>query len=516
MNVKTMWPMWPLIMYAGLVGGVPSELELSELDGTIGFVIDAGEDDQELGESVDLVGDLNGDGRDDFIISAPSGNSSSLTEVGVTYVVYGREDAFPIPFDLSDINGVNGFKIYGVGEGDMSGASISYAGDLNADGVVDLVIGADRHDANGDVNVGASYVVFGKSSGGFPVSLHLSALDGTNGFVILGEEMNDRSGSSVSFAGDVNGDGMDDLIIGAPQASHLGESSAGMTYVLFGQSGGYPASFKLSHVDGTNGFKIGGDIASDRSGYSVGYAGDINGDGFDDVFIGAPGADRDGNSNTGAVYVVYGSDQIHSDPVKLANINGTNGFMVNGLVETGDMGEEVAHAGDINGDGTPDLIIGTRNAGASYVLFGNANGLISPFYPTELDGTNGFIMHGLDILGYSVDGAGDINGDGMDDLIVGAPFDFDIGDGEGFAFVVYGSTAAFPQFLDMSSISQPLGFTIRGTSEFDFVGTAVSAAGDVNGDGLDDILIGATGADIPAGKGYVIYGNDEIFLSDFE
>jgi hypothetical protein len=144
-------------------------------------------------------------------------------------------------------------------------------------------------------------VVFGKA-GGFDANLELSSLDGSNGFEISGKNTGDQSGYSVSSAGDVNGDGFDDLIIGAYRANQNG---SGASYVVFGKAGGFDANLELSSLDGSNGFEISGESNGDASGFSVSSAGDVNGDGFDDLIIGASGADPNGKYS-GASYVVFG------------------------------------------------------------------------------------------------------------------------------------------------------------------------------------------------------------------
>ena len=169
-----------------------------------------------------------------------------------------------------------------------------------------MIIGAPFADPNRNTEAGESYVVFGSNSE-FSPSLNLSTLDGTNGFVINGIDVYDLSGYSVSSAGDVNGDGIDDLIIGAPN----GNGGAGESYVVFGNNSGFAPSLNLSTLDGTNGFVINGIDFSDSSGDSVSGAGDVNGDGLDDLIIGAREADPNGNSRAGQSYVVFGLSLIH-------------------------------------------------------------------------------------------------------------------------------------------------------------------------------------------------------------
>ena len=180
---------------------------------------------------------------------------------------------------------------------------------MNGDGVDDLIVGARGVDSDGRYDVGASYVVFG-SSDGFAASVDLGALDGSNGFRIDGIDAYDQSGFSVAGAGDLNGDGFGDLIVGAPGADDDGDYSVGESYVIFGSGEGFAPSIDLAALDGSQGFRLVGIDSGDQSGIAVAGAGDVNGDGLDDLIVGARGADADGVYNAGESYVVFGSTQL--------------------------------------------------------------------------------------------------------------------------------------------------------------------------------------------------------------
>jgi len=340
-------------------------------------------------------------------------------------VVFGSNSGFDSELALSSLDGSNGFVINGITDGDYSGISVSSAGDVNGDGIDDVIVGALF--AGG--GAGESYVVFGNSSG-FDSSLDLSGLDGRNGFLITGVDDTDLSGQRVSSAGDVNGDGFDDVIIGANSASPNGTRYAGESYVVFGRSK-FSRSLALSRLNGRNGFVINGIDDLDRSGDAVGGAGDVNGDGFDDVIIGATKAGSNGIPLTGESYVVFGRSSDFSSSLDLSDLDGDNGFVINGADERDVSGNAVSGAGDVNGDGFEDVVIGAAsadpngriNAGEGYVVFGRSGGFGSALDLSTLEGSDGFVINGIeegDFSGRSVSGAGDVNGDGIDDVIIGA------------------------------------------------------------------------------------------------
>ncbi len=494
--------------------------DLSDLNGSNGFAINGIVASDQSGYSVSSAGDVNGDGFDDLIIGARSADANGISYAGQSYVVFGSNSGFGASFNLSTLNGSNGFAINGIAASDFSGNSVSSAGDVNGDGFDDLIIGARYADPNG-FSSGQSYVVFGSNSG-FGASFNLSTLNGSNGFAINGIAAADRVARSVSSAGDVNGDGFDDLIIGASRASANGIGSAGQSYVVFGSNSGFGAGLSLSTLNGSNGFAINGIAANDNSGSSVSSAGDVNGDGIDDLIIGAPGASPNGISYAGQSYVLFGSNSGFGAGVDLSTLNGSNGFAINGIAAGDLSGSSVSSAGDVNGDGIDDLIIGAfaadpngiNLAGQSYVVFGSNSGFAEGCDLSALNGSNGFAINGIaagDQSGLSVSSAGDVNGDGFDDLIIGAWLASPNGIGQaGQSYVVFGSNSGFGAGLNLSTLNGSNGFAINGIAAYDRSGWSVSSAGDVNGDGIDDLIIGATDAEPnginSAGQSYVLFG----------
>ncbi len=487
----------------GQAGGFPAEFDLSTLNGTNGFRIDALVSGDDLGVSVASAGDVNGDGLDDLVFGAskadPNGNRS-----GVAYVVYGKSTPFAATLDLTTLNGTNGYRFEGAATLDRTGFSVSGLGDVNGDGLADVIIGSTTGDDGVTIDTGRSYVIFG-STAAMPAVVLAGSLTGANGFIITGSDAGDSAGFSVGSAGDINGDGIADIRIGAPGSTVGADSSAGKTYVVFGQTSGFPADFNLSTINGTNGFVIEGDAADLELGFTGSAIGDFNGDGFGDLLIGAP-ASADPTS-AGNAYVIFGQAAAFPTTITLASLNGTNGFAIQG-VDLGDRtGFNVAGVGDVNGDGFDDLVIGVSMAagggfqqGEAYLLFGRAGVFSATLDLATLPGNGGMLINGADTLDHAgryVSAAGDVNGDGYADLLIAAR-DADVGiNGDaGRTFLLYGR---------------------------DFVGTVTQAGGALNdtlvGTAARDAVISGAGNDTVTGNGGpdVIstgQGDDTLAVSD--
>jgi uncharacterized repeat protein (TIGR02059 family) len=606
----------------GHASGFSSAIELSALDGSTGFRLDGPATYGFSNNFVSAAGDLNGDGFADLIVGVPFENPNG-TYSGASYVVFGSASGFASAIELSGLDGSTGFRLDGVAAYDYTGWSVRAAGDVNGDGLADLIVGAAGADPNGS-NSGASYVVFGKASG-FASAVDLSGLDGTTGFRLNGAAADDTSGVPVAAAGDVNGDGYADLIVAAASADPNG-SNSGSTYVVFGKALGFASVIELSGLDGSTGFRLDGAATGDYAGASVSAAGDLNGDGYADLIVGAPSADPNG-SDSGASYVVFGKASGFASVLELSALDGSTGFRLDGAA-TLDHAGRVSAAGDLNGDGFSDVAVGSLadpngfNSGASYVIFGrNFTGAVSFAGTSGADLLNGgtsaaerFVAGdgndsitgggGADVI-YGgqgndriavpdlsfqlVDGGGgtdtlalsgsgidlglanergrisgieviDLTGSGSNTLnltardllnladtgntltVMGNAGDavkatgnwVDGGQAGGFHTYTQGQAVlkvsvaitdvsvfagAALSTVELSSLNGTNGFRLDGAATLDNAGISVSAAGDINGDGFGDVIVGAVFADanaVNSGASYVVFGKASGFPAAIE
>lgn len=483
----------------------------------------------------------------EYIIEDADGNVASAT---VTVHVAPRNVA------LADVaGGLGGFAILGGQPSERAGARVSRAGDVNGDGLGDVLVGATDSD-NGSGSVANTYVVFGKGDTD-PVSLSTLGVDGitvlgdTDGsllrvagggdfdgdgsddFVVavrsaanprivtgtdpvipLGafgdagvevlpwENVPQRLGSGLASLGDVNGDGLDDVAVGDDVADSLSGPSgswAGRVAVVFGKA-------DTSAVDltalGDGGFVLGTSdpnvVFMGTSG-SVGAAGDVNGDGLADLIVGSYVDSANTIPGAGRAFVVFGDED--TTTVDVAAL-GSRGFVINGASAQERSGVAVSGAGDFDGDGLDDIVVAASGAAGIRwrVVYGKAD--TSAVNLSAL-GTQGVVIEPDPAFAPShprvhTEAAGDVNGDGLGDIILSYTNSTET---EGRVYVLYGTTSG--NTIELADLGAG-GFTFTPETNADGLGSAIAGAGDINDDGLDDLIVGAP--DNGNGRAYVIYG----------
>ncbi len=400
------------------------------------------QEDAWFGYSVSGAGDVNGDGYDDVIVGSSHYTDGQFWE-GAFYVYHGS---------ASGVSSTATAIVESDAEFSDLGNSVSSAGDVNGDGYADVIVGASLYDT-GPGNEGAAFVYHGSASG----------ISTTAAAMVESGQSNAYLGARVSGAGDVNGDGYDDVIVGASHYSN-GQANEGAAFVYLGSNSGI-STMAAVHLEYNQ--------AGAYFGVGVSGIGDVNGDGYADVIVGAPSY-ANGQTNEGAAFVYHGSP---------SGISNTVATMVESNRTNGGLGHCVSDAGDVNGDGYADVLVGLAgftsgesNEGAAVVYHGSALGmstLADALVQSNVAGAS---------MGLSLSGAGDVNGDGYADVIVGAPFYTNGQATEGAVFVYHGGASSVPF---MAAI------TMEPDQEYAYFGQSVSDAGDVNGDGFGDVIVGA-------------------------
>jgi hypothetical protein len=474
-----------------------------------GARLDGGAVAEHVGHAVAGAGDVNGDGVADFLVGATQSTGDFLNDPpGRAYLFFGApgETADGVASSLAGVSFV-GDDNTGNFSGTQAGFRVAGAGDVNLDGFADVLIGAPRAEANGNSSAGRVYLVYGAAS--MPATIQLATLAPPVGVVINGAGSGDLLGTSVAGLGDADGDGTPDLLLGASGEGGPTLTARGSAYVLFG-NGALPGLLEIEAPVGASVSRFIGTENSEDAGESVAAAGDVNADGLQDAVIGAERVGTGSNTN-GAAYIVLGNAALPAS----TNLNalGALGTVVSGQTSGDLLGHDVAGGGDVNGDGFADVLLGARNAtppqqkGKAYLLFGKAS-MPTAVAAASIGGVNsGVIFNGLDdndSAGSAVAAGGDVDGDGYDDLLISASGgDPNSLSSAGETYLVYGGTWLTSGSVALGALGQH-GVVLNGVAASDGSGSAtphghaLALAGDVDGDGFADLLVGAELAD-PAG-----------------
>ncbi|MGN1287563.1 MAG: Ig-like domain-containing protein, partial [Bradyrhizobium sp.] len=453
-------------------GAFQPEIQVANLSSAQAVTVTAPANTSFLGAKIAAAGDLNGDGYADVAYSVLVQNPDG-TQSGRVYVEYGGPGG---PASVGTL-GSHGFEIDGLFAGSGNTITVASAGDVNGDGIDDLIVGTPGVNLNGQYQVGEAFVIYGSKSG--LSNIDVNHLTPQQGFAIQGNTQYGSLGTSVASAGDFNGDGIPDFIVGSLDTH--GNGGVGGAYIIYGKLGTTGSTpVNVGNLTAATGLQI---ITppdyNGRYNYQVTGLGDINHDGYSDVAITI--------GNAGPTYVVFGHATTATGPASfdVSNLNGTNGFTFGSSnYDSFDTGEQhVVAAGDINGDGYGDILI-SGPGDKAYVIFGHAGAFPAHLMPSDLNGTNGFVITNSKATGdasLSVVGhVGDVNGDGIDDLIVGDPTH-----NGGQAYVILGHKGAWGN-IDVANLNGLNGFAIDlppGNNQ----DLTVTGLGDVTGDGHSDI-----------------------------
>lgn len=447
------------------------------------------------GYHASFIGDVNNDGFDDILIAAPLFDANPddpdptkrAKDNGKVYLIFGRADGWDGPFDLAMADA----SFIGEAAGNKASHDLFGVGDINGDGIDDFAIGVKFILRDSDLRVGKTYIFFGKQAG-WEKDVSIGTADAS----LIGETSTSEA-AHVYPCGDLNGDGFHDLIIGAGFNDDNGED-AGKCYVVFGKpTEQWSQDFSLSEADAS----FIGEEPGDWAGHRVAGVGDINGDGFDDFVIGANGRDVDLFPNLGITYVIYGKAEGWQRNVSLADA----GASILGYREKHlNSGWTVSPAGDTNGDGLKDFIIGGRGKSRAMLVLGQTEPYGKLVDVREIAATIIIGESNNDYFANDIRHAGDINKDGLDDFIIGAPENDAVVNNGGRAYLFYGRNN-WPK--ELSAADADAMFT--GENENDWAGWTAASGGDVDNNGLIDILIGAPNYDDgpdkqDAGKVYLL------------
>jgi hypothetical protein len=431
-----------------------------------------------------VLGDLDADGLADLLLGAP-GNNELGSDAGKAYVVLGRQLRNTDALDLEDA----AHSFVGEAMGDGAGGRVAAAGDVDGDGVPDLLVSAYESDEAAG-NAGKVYLLRGANL--LPEATSLEQSD----WAFLGDGGGYELGVSVGGGGDLDGDGLDDMIMGG-----LGDGNQGFVHVVLGSASG-SGTVPISMAS----YTLAGEAEGDNAGISSSLVGDVDGDGLTDLLIGAYGRDSAGQAAGGAYLVMAASlGAVDGGGLGVADYRWTG-------QSSGDTaGFAVSGAGDVDGDGLADLLIGADCAGDTGELAGKAY-LILAGSLGEADYAS-LVAADVEILGEvagdraggSLASAGDVDADGRGDVLVGACYASQSSDREGKVYLVPGYQLDFASTLDLGEVERAW----LGANTGDLAGRSVAGGSDLDGDGLSDLLVGASHANEggnDVGKVYVLFG----------
>lgn len=445
------------------------------------------------------VADLNGDGKLDLVVGAPVAQNGNTEESGGVYAFVNNTT-----FRTDAGNGEVLLSKLTTGATPGFFQELATGGDDNGHNYAAQIVGLRRFDGATGSEIAVSNPGDGK--------VEILRGDGTAVTAIInlptGAPALAEAANSISLAsiGDVNGDGYSDLLLSTPY-SDLGATNAGKSYVIFGANT-LPTTIDVTSL-GSRGFALNHTAtANERFGQSITGLGDFNGDGVADFAVGTPGADTNGGSagnNQGQVTVYFGDSNITTS-------HSLSAFTINGVGNLANIGDMISNAGDFNGDGKNDLLVrsSTEDSGRGglYMVYGSA-GLATDAVNLGDFGTNpdhqGFRIHwnATDSsikVGDTFGRAGDFNGDGYDDVYVDVSKDMGGGAFQHTLYILYGNASGTPNYnLDELTGDPAKAYKIRllETTEQHLM---VTSAGDFDGDGYDDLLIGNSGADVVSGN----------------
>ncbi|MEM7547783.1 MAG: Calx-beta domain-containing protein [Pseudomonadota bacterium] len=429
------------------------EGELAAADLSGGTITTSGVTD--IGVGIDVPGpltfsDVNGDGLEDLLIGAPRAQSGDPGTGGAAYILFGIEGEVPFSFGLTNLtNGTDGQVFFSTG-GLNAGSSIIDLGDVDGDGTNELFIGVPFAPApGGSASSGLGYVIERDDDAATDLAGAFADPPSPDAAVLFSSERT-FLGEDAAALGDVNGDGVSDFLVTGSGAIGAGtgpfSGNNGEAYLIYGQQGGLPDRIDVAALDGTVGTKL---IATDifQIANRAEATGDVNGDGFGDFFL----MDAGPATDEPLIYLVYGSDGGLGATFDISTSDGVS--KLGGVPSAqNSLGVDMAGIGDINGDGFDDVLAsraagGPNGTGEIALLFGSADGLGDQVDLDEISLGAGYVFTTAPNefgAGFAVTGPGDLNGDGVNDIVIGAPFfnpesnaEFEF-DAPGAAFVIFG------------------------------------------------------------------------------